>query len=231
MSNKGSFLVGEADSGLALQRGVLADRRPPVRNAIVRAGGPNLIGGPAKRLFDILFSCLALIFMLPILVGVALLVKLTSRGPALFWSPRDDGRGGTFLMPKFRTMQVGAPLQPREQLSDAQAKMTRPGAVLRQTSVDELPQLLAVLLGKMSLIGPRPLLPDDPAAELRRQMPGNATARPGLTGLAQVSGRNSVRPRRKVRYDRFYIDNWSWTLDLWILARTIRVVIMRSGVW
>lgn len=191
------------------------------------AHGYNGIG---KRIFDVTLAGLALAFMLPLLLATALVVKLTSPGPVLFWSARDDGRGGTFMMPKFRTMLVGAPVQPREQFVNAFASMTPPGDFLRKSSIDELPQILPVLAGKMSLIGPRPLLPGDPAVYQRKLLSGQYQPKPGITGLAQVSGRNTLSPRRKARYDQFYTQYWSWNLDLWILIRTVNVVASRSGV-
>lgn len=187
-------------------------------------------GGHSKRLFDILVSGAALVFCLPLLAVTTLAVKLTSTGPALFWTARADNRGGTFMMPKFRSMTYSAPVMPREQLASAGANMTPPGEWLRKTSIDELPQLLCILTGRMSLIGPRPLLPSDPTLVQRARLGGCERTRPGLTGLAQVKGRNNLTPRQKARYDRFYATHWSWRLDLWILARTVKVVITRAGV-
>lgn len=211
---------------------------PAVQHAPSRGQGAALSGGPperpvggiSKRVFDIAVAGAALLFTLPLLVLVAILVRITSNGPALFWSVRDDGQGGSFLMPKFRTMIVNAPVQPREQFSGADACITPLGRFLRKSSIDELPQLIPVLTGKMSLIGPRPLLPHDPAVTQRRRLASGAIARPGLTGLAQINGRNAVTPRRKARYDQFYANRWSWALDACILYRTVRIVISRSGV-
>ncbi|WP_429911158.1 sugar transferase [Glycocaulis sp.] len=187
-------------------------------------------GGAGKRIFDMLVAATGLIFMFPLLAATALLVRLTSPGPILFWSARDNGCGGTFAMPKFRTMRTGSPLHPREQLANAASSMTAPGQLLRQTSLDELPQLIPVLTGRMSLIGPRPLLPSDPAVHERLRLASGKLSRPGLTGLAQISGRNNLTPRRKARYDQFYTDHWSWSLDMWILWRTVKVVVSRAGV-
>lgn len=188
------------------------------------------VGGFTKRAFDLVVAGSALLFILPLLVVVAILVRTTSKGPALFWSERDDNRGGTFLMPKFRTMTMNAPVQPREQFVEADACITPLGRFLRKSSIDELPQLIPVLTGRMSLIGPRPLLPHDPAVLQRRRLASGATARPGITGLAQIKGRNAVSPRRKARYDQFYAGHWSWAIDACILYRTVKVVISRSGV-
>lgn len=122
---------------------------PAVRHAQTHGQGASVPGRPpehpaggiSKRVFDIAVAGAALLFTLPLLVLVAILVRITSNGPALFWSVRDDGRGGAFLMPKFRTMIVNAPVQPREQFFDADACITPLGRFLRKSSIDELPQL------------------------------------------------------------------------------------------
>lgn len=233
--DKEPFLVGhETGSRLVMQAEALGSSRltrsvshPDAAYASCRA---LYAGGRGKRAFDIVISLAGLVALAIPLLLVAALVKLSSRGPVLFWSERDDGCGRTFLMPKFRTMRVGAPLQPREQFADAADSLTPTGQILRRLSIDELPQLFTVLTGKMSLVGPRPLLLDDPALAQRKMLLGNARARPGLTGLAQVNGRNFVTPRRKAHYDAFYARNWSWGMDAGILAKTVRVVLSRSGV-
>lgn len=226
MDDRGTLLGRDADGLLVLQQspaGGMSGRR-------ARARPRYDTGGAGKRVFDLLVAGTALIFTLPLLGATALLVRLTSQGPVLFWSARDNGCGGTFAMPKFRTMRADAPLHPREQFANAASSMTAPGQFLRRTSLDELPQLIPVLTGRMSLIGPRPLLPSDPAVYERLRIASGKLSRPGLTGLAQISGRNNLTPRRKARYDQFYTDHWSWSLDMWILWRTVKVVISRAGV-
>ncbi|KPP83011.1 MAG: O-antigen biosynthesis protein WbqP [Oceanicaulis sp. HLUCCA04] len=234
MSIRGTLLGRDADGLQVLRQNVRArmpgQHGPAPREKPERARRGHQTGGMGKRLFDLVMAGSALVFMLPLLLAAALLVRLTSRGPILFWSARDNGNGGTFAMPKFRTMRAGSPLQPREQFANAHSSMTPPGQFLRRTSLDELPQLIPVLTGKMSLIGPRPLLPSDPTIFERRLLANGKLSRPCLTGLAQISGRNSLTPRRKARYDQFYTDHWSWRLDMWILWRTVKVVISRAGV-
>lgn len=226
MKDRGTLLGRDAD-------GLLVRQQAPANSVSGRPARTRPryeTGGAGKRVFDMLVAATALVFMLPLLGTTALLVKLTSPGPILFWSARDDGCGGTFAMPKFRTMRTGAPLHPREQFATAAASMTAPGQFLRRTSLDELPQLIPVLIGTMSLVGPRPLLPSDPTLHERLRIASGKLSRPGLTGLAQISGRNNLMPRRKARYDQFYTDHWSWSLDMWILWRTVKVVISRAGV-
>ncbi|WP_439633862.1 sugar transferase [Glycocaulis sp.] len=234
MDNRGTLLGRDADGLLALRQSVQmrtsGQPGPSPRGDAGRASPGRETGGAGKRLFDIAVAGAALTFMLPLLLATALLVRLTSKGPVLFWSARDNGNGATFPMPKFRTMQAGSPLQPREQFTTAPPSMTPPGQFLRRTSLDELPQLIPVLTGRMSLIGPRPLLPSDPGIYERRLLANGKLSRPGLTGLAQVRGRNNLTARKKARYDQFYTDHWSWRLDMWILWQTVKVVISRAGV-
>lgn len=182
-----------------------------------------------KRLFDLALACAALIGLSPLLALIWLAIRVTSEGPGLHWSQR-VGRGGVvFMMPKFRTMRASAPQVAREVLTDAEALITPIGKILRRTSLDELPQLLSVITGDMSLIGPRPLLPGDPAQTARTDFPEALELRPGMSGLAQVRGRNLVSPRRKARLDAFYARARSGWFDLQIVARTLFVLISGRG--
>jgi O-antigen biosynthesis protein WbqP len=179
-----------------------------------------------KRAFDLAFAIPLSVAILPFLVLVWCVVKLTSPGPGLFWSVRVGQNGRRFSMPKFRTMHIGAPQVARESLPENTSHTTVVGVFLRKLSIDELPQLWSVLRGDMSLIGPRPLLPNDPTTAIRmRRFPHALSVRPGVSGLAQVFGRNSVRPAAKARYDAFYAARRRWDMDLWILARTVRAVV------
>ncbi len=187
------------------------------------------VGDPSKRVFDLVAAVLGIILLAPVLLMVALAVRFTSAGPIIHWSTREGFLGETFRMPKFRTMNVEAPVEPRELMADADAHLTSIGAFLRWTGLDELPQLFTILAGKMSLIGPRPLLADDPAMAVRRSMRIGLHARPGVTGLAQVNGRNAVSPRCKARYDTFYVSKWNWAMDVAILAKTVKIVFLRRG--
>jgi O-antigen biosynthesis protein WbqP len=165
----------------------------------------------------------------PLLLAIWLLVVATSAGPGLYWSRRVGQHGKIFNMPKFRTMSIEAPQAPREALCCADDHITWLGAILRRTSLDELPQLWCILRGDMSFIGPRPLMPDDPAALARRHFPDSFEVRPGLSGLAQVSGRNGVTPRRKARLDAFYARRSSPGLDLRIVVLTLLIVVSGRG--
>lgn len=192
---------------------------------------PRARGNRAKRAFDVLSSAGALLALSPLLITVWALVKLTSPGPGIYWSERVGLGGQLFRMPKFRSMYVEAPSHAREALPDAANHVTWIGAFIRRSSIDELPQLWSVLIGDMSLIGPRPLLEHDATTRLRRSdYPEIFTVLPGITGLAQVNGRNHVHGHRKVRYDALYAKRCTWKMDAFILLRTIRVVLSADGI-
>lgn len=184
---------------------------------------------PAKRLIDVCVAGAALLALAPLMIGLWLLVVLFDGGPGLFWSQRIGRHGRIFWMPKYRTMNACAPLSPRETLQGANGHITPLGAFLRRSSLDELPQLFCVFFGQMSLIGPRPLLPDDPAIFERHSFPHAMLARPGLSGLAQVVGRNEVTPRRKARLDALYARTVSPRVDLFIFWRTAMIVLSGRG--
>ena len=177
----------------------------------------------AKRALDVSVALPALALLAPVLLLTALAVRLCMGSPVLFRHRRAGYRGRPFTLLKFRTMRPGAPGEPDD------ARLTRLGALLRAASLDELPQLWTVLRGDMSLIGPRPLLME----YLARYTPEQARRHdvlPGITGLAQVRGRNAITWERKFALDVWYVDHASLRLDLSILWRTLVAVIRRSGV-
>jgi O-antigen biosynthesis protein WbqP len=183
-----------------------------------------------KRLFDLILALFITVFLvLPILV-VAIVVRLTSSGPALYWSDR-IGRGNIiFKMPKFRTMQVGTPAVATHLLSDSGKYLTPVGSFLRKSSLDELPQLRSILIGDMSFVGPRPaLFNQDDLIALRTQY-GVDELVPGLTGWAQVNGRDELSIPVKVQYEVEYLNKQSFWFDLKILGLTFLKVVRRAGV-
>jgi lipopolysaccharide/colanic/teichoic acid biosynthesis glycosyltransferase len=183
--------------------------------------------GPAKRLIDLLISSLALIVAAPVMAVVAALILGTMGRPILFTQRRPGYRGKLFTVYKFRTMRDSAEGDGRPR-PDAE-RLTRLGRGLRATSLDELPELFNVLRGDMSLVGPRPLLPE----YLDRYTPAQARrhdVRPGLTGLAQVRGRNALTWDEKFDLDLFYVENRTMLLDLRILARTVVGWLRPSGI-
>ena len=180
--------------------------------------------GPiAKRAFDVAVALPALLLLAPVLLLTAVAVQLCMGSPVLFRHRRASRRGRPFTLLKFRTMRPSAGNEP-----DA-VRLTRLGALLRACSLDELPQLWNVLRGDMSLVGPRPLLPEYLDRYTHEQARRHAV-RPGLTGLAQVSGRNALSWPRKFELDVWYVDHASLALDLRILWRSAHCVLGRRGV-
>jgi exopolysaccharide biosynthesis polyprenyl glycosylphosphotransferase len=199
--------------------------------------GPALL---AKNLMDRIAAVVGLLVLAPLFVAIALAIRLTDRGPVFFRQPRVGHEGRTFRVWKFRTMYVDAEdrlagLVDRNETDGMLFKIRQDprvfpvGRFLRATSLDELPQLINVLRGEMSLVGPRPLPADDGdfLGDVRRRL----LVRPGITGLWQVSGRSDLSWDEAVRLDLYYVDNWSLTYDLSILWRTIWVVLARKGAY
>jgi lipopolysaccharide/colanic/teichoic acid biosynthesis glycosyltransferase len=216
---------------------------PPLRNAMLTAGGLQI---PFKRVIDVTGASLGLLFLSPVLWLIILLIRLDSPGPILFRQVRRGYRGNPFQVLKFRTMTVDA----EERLVDLESsnesdggvlfklrqdpRVTRLGSILRRLSLDELPQLINVLRGEMSLVGPRPLqIRDserlsalDPAGYKRR-----LDVLPGVTGPWQVGGRSQLNHESMVQLDVDYVENWSLARDLQIIWKTFFVVLFRVGAY
>ena len=183
-----------------------------------------------KRIFDIAMSCFLLIAFFPLIISIGLLVKFTSNGTILYWSNRVGMDGMIFIMPKFRTMQVGTPAVATHLLSGSGKYLTPVGAFLRKSSLDELPQLWSILIGNMSFVGPRPaLFNQDDLIALRVQY-GIDKLVPGLTGWAQINGRDELSIPLKVQYEVEYLQKQSFWFDMRILGLTFLKVIRRAGV-
>lgn len=190
------------------------------------------LGGDLKRAFDLVAASAALMILSPLLLLIAAAVAIESPGPILFRQKRGGFRGETFKVCKFRTMRVMEDGRAVTQAREGDPRITFIGALLRRTSLDELPQLLNVIAGEMSLVGPRPhaLFHDHVFANVDPAYRRRQFARPGMTGLAQVSGaRGPTRTpecvRERLAYDLAYIDNWSLWLDVKIALKTVVVVI------
>ena len=183
-----------------------------------------------KRSFDFLLSLLLLLcFSVPMLL-VALMVKLTSTGPVLYWSDRVGRDNTIFRMPKFRSMRIDTPAVATHLLSNPDQFLIPVGKFLRKTSLDELPQLLSILSGDMSFVGPRPALYNqDDLIELRTRK-GVHMLTPGLTGWAQINGRDELPIPVKVNFDEYYLKNRSTALDLRIMLLTALKVVKSEGV-
>ena len=183
-----------------------------------------------KRVFDILLGCLAtLILFVPVLL-VAVAVCVTSKGPALYWSDRLGRNNVIFKMPKFRSMRVGTPAVATHLLADARSHLTPIGSFLLKSSLDELPQLWSILAGDMSFVGPRPALFNQQDLIALRTEQGVHTLVPGLTGWAQVNGRDELPISEKVKLDEAYLQRQSLWFDIRILWLTFVKALRRDGV-
>lgn len=192
---------------------------------------PAPVGGGLKRAADVAVAVPLLVVLSPVMAAIALWVRRDSPGPALFRQQRVGYGGRPFTLLKFRSMvdgaqQMGAGLR----VTSGDDRITRSGRILRRLSLDELPQLVNIARGDMSLVGPRPTV----ASQVERYTPAQRRrllARPGVTGLAQVRGRNSIPWSRRIEYDIEYVDTWSIRRDLAILARTVLVVLGRGDTY
>lgn len=183
-----------------------------------------------KRIFDFISSFVALLFLAIPMFLVALAVKCTSTGPVLYWSDRVGRNNEIFKMPKFRTMRTDTPAVATHLLDDPDRWLTPIGNFLRKSSLDELPQLLSILKGDMSIVGPRPaLFNQNDLIQLRTQK-GVHFLTPGLTGWAQINGRDELLIPVKVEFDEWYLNNRSFLLDLRIMALTFVKVIRKDDV-
>lgn len=183
-----------------------------------------------KRLFDLVLSLFAALILMPLILVVAILVRLTSSGPALYWSDRVGKNNQIFRMPKFRSMRVDTPSVATHLLQDPKVYLTPIGSLLRKSSLDELPQLWSILVGDMSFVGPRPaLFNQDDLIALRAEC-GVDVLVPGLTGWAQVNGRDELPIPQKVALDHFYLMHLSFFLDIKILWLTFLKVVRSDGV-
>lgn len=178
-----------------------------------------------KRIFDFSASFFSFILFLPLIVIISVAIKLTSRGPILYWSERIGKNNSLFKMAKFRTMKVGTPALPTHLMTNSDFYLTPLGSFLRRTSLDEIPQLWSILKGDMSFVGPRPaLFNQDDLVALRTDL-GIHTLIPGLTGWAQINGRDSLTIPEKVLWDKQYMEKKSFFFDIYIILKTIQKII------
>ena len=184
-----------------------------------------------KRLIDIVLSGIGLAVLLVPMLVIALIIKLDSKGPVFFWQKRVGLNKKTFMMPKFRSMRTDAPANmPTHLLNDPEVWITKVGKVLRKTSLDELPQLISIFKGDMSIIGPRPALWNQYDLLEERDKYGANDIRPGLTGWAQINGRDELLIDVKAKYDGEYVKNLSFFMDVKCFFGTIIKVIKHDGV-
>ena len=183
-----------------------------------------------KRILDLLLALLAAIILALPILAVVIAVRLTSFGPALYWSNRLGKDGRLFGMPKFRTMKVGTPVLATHLLCNSDQYLTPVGPFLRKSSLDELPQLWSILVGDMSFVGPRPALFNQGDLIALRTKYGVNKLVPGLTGWAQVNGRDELSISDKVQYEVEYLQKQSFWFDMKILGLTFLKVVRRTGV-
>jgi len=183
-----------------------------------------------KRAIDLLFAMIAIAILFIPFVAVAMLVWLSSSGPVLYWSDRIGAGNTVFRMPKFRTMRSGTPVLATHLLLDADAYLTPVGGFLRRSSLDELPQLWSILKGDMSFVGPRPALYNQKDLIALRTQHGVHSLVPGLTGWAQINGRDELAIVEKVKLDTEYLERQSTGFDMLILLMTAAKVLKGDGV-
>ncbi|MEO1896156.1 MAG: sugar transferase [Methylococcales bacterium] len=183
-----------------------------------------------KRVFDLILSVVAIVILLLPIIVIAFLVRLTSKGPALYWSDRVGVNNSIFKMSKFRSMKIDTPAVATHLLADPKTVLTPIGDFLRKSSLDELPQLWCILKGEMSFVGPRPALFNQDDLIALRTEKGVEKVLPGLTGWAQINGRDELPIPQKVELDKEYVQRQSFEFDLYILWLTFIKVIKRDGV-
>lgn len=173
-----------------------------------------------KRILDFICSLIALILLSPLFLAIGLLIKADSKGPVLFTQKRSGEKGNLFTIYKFRSMKTGTPDLATDKLGNPMQYVTRVGQFIRKSSLDELPQLINILKGDMSFVGPRPALYSQYELLDARKLQGIDRLKPGLTGYAQVMGRDFISDEQKVAYDKYYLDHISLWLDLKIVFWT-----------
>ena len=183
-----------------------------------------------KRIFDLFISLTMVIILLLLILAIAFVIKITSDGPILFWSNRVGKNNVIFKMPKFRTMHLNAPNVATHLLKNPNHHLTPVGPFLRKTSLDEIPQLWSILIGDMSFVGPRPALFNQYDLVKLRTSEGVDHLIPGLTGWAQVNGRDALSIAKKVNFDKEYLKKKSFIFDLKILYLTFIKIIRREGI-
>jgi len=183
-----------------------------------------------KRTIDLLISLIVLVVFFVPMIFIALSIKIVSKGSILHWSRRIGEDNQVFLMPKFRTMKIDAPQVATHLLQDSQSYLTPIGSFLRKYSIDELPQIYSIIVGDMSIVGPRPALYNQYDLIKLREKYGLNKIKPGITGWAQINGRDNLTIKEKVKKDREYLKKRSTLLDLKIIFLTLGKVLKRINI-
>lgn len=183
-----------------------------------------------KRIIDIICSLCGIILLCPILILTAFFIKIESNGPVIFKQTRIGRDGKPFLIYKFRSMRIDTPNVATNDLCNSDMFITKTGKIIRKTSIDELPQLFNIIKGDMSIVGPRPVIEKERELLYLREVNGVDKVLPGITGWAQINGRDNIDIKTKVRYDREYIVKRSLKLDIYIMTMTLLKVIKASDI-
>jgi O-antigen biosynthesis protein WbqP len=183
-----------------------------------------------KRFLDVFFSAIAILFLSPVLLAISIVVLIDDGCPVIFKQDRVGKNGNLFKIRKFRTMNKGTRNAPTSKLSEADACITHSGRFLRRTSLDELVQLVNIFEGTMSFIGPRPLIPEEREIDELRRKYNVYRVRPGMTGWAQINGRDSLSDEAKANFDREYVEKHSLLFDFKILVKTFGTVLKGENI-
>jgi O-antigen biosynthesis protein WbqP len=184
----------------------------------------------AKRILDVCSAIFIILLLLPVLIVTGICIKIESKGPILFVQERSGREGKLFKIYKFRSMRTETPNLATDKLGDPTRFITRVGKFIRKTSIDELPQLINLIKGDMSLVGPRPALYNQYELIEARMQKGIDQLHPGITGYAQIMGRDFISDEQKVLYDKYYLDNLTLFLDIKIILLTVYKVIRSENV-
>ena len=177
-----------------------------------------------NRIFDIFLALFFILLLIPFIFLIFFLIKISSKGPVIYWSKRIGKHGKLFLMPKFRTMLIGTEVVATNKLTNSKKKITLVGKFLRRFSLDEVLQFYSVLKGEMSIVGPRPALYNQKYLIKRRRKLGIDEINPGITGLAQINGRDIISINKKIYYDYKYLLKKNFILDLIIILKTLYII-------
>ena len=183
-----------------------------------------------KRTFDLIISPVVALCLLPLVLIISLAIKLTSVGPILYWSNRVGKNNKIFKMPKFRTMKINTPPLAARHMIQPEQYLTSIGPFLRKTSLDEIPQLWSIIKGDMSFVGPRPLLTNEEDLLSLRTQEGIHLHTPGLTGWAQINGRDFVTIKQRINFEKEYIERKSFFFDIYIFLKTIPKVLFKKDI-
>ena len=183
-----------------------------------------------ERFFDVIFSVLLLLLLSPLFLIIAIIVKMNSKGPVFFTQMRIGKNNELFKFYKFRSMKIGTPNVATDKFDNSKSYITKIGKVLRKTSLDELPQLINILKGNMTFVGPRPALYNQYELKEMRTVAGVHRLLPGVTGWAQINGRDNNDDYEKTEYDRYYLNNKSLWLDVKIVFGTVFKVLKAEGI-